>query len=72
MDISQMTVLVTGAASGIGHAIAQGFLDDAAQVVGVDLHAGGLEPLADRGAEKEYVLFDPANETYRREFPKRR
>ncbi len=60
MDISQMTVLVTGAASGIGHAIAQGFLDDRARVVGVDLNAGGLEPLADRGAVTGVVdVSDP-------------
>ena len=61
MDISQMTVLVTGAASGIGHALANGFLDDGARVVGVDINADGLEPLANRGAVTLSVdVSDPA------------
>jgi NAD(P)-dependent dehydrogenase (short-subunit alcohol dehydrogenase family) len=61
MDIGQMTVLVTGAASGIGQALANGFLDDGARVVGVDINADGLEPLANRGAVTLAVdVSDPA------------
>ena len=44
------TIVVTGAASGIGKAIATGFLRDEATVVGVDLNHAGLEDLADLGA----------------------
>jgi NAD(P)-dependent dehydrogenase (short-subunit alcohol dehydrogenase family) len=41
---------VTGAASGIGHAISEGFLKDGARVVAVDLNQEGLGELDNRGA----------------------
>lgn len=50
MKLDQMTVLVTGAASGIGHALAEGFIKDGATVVAVDRNAEGLESLAIKGA----------------------
>lgn len=40
------TCVVTGAASGIGRAIAQRFLDEGARVLGLDLHAPQEEPPA--------------------------
>lgn len=45
-----MTVCITGAASGIGHAISLGFLEDGAKVVAVDINSEGLKPLEDKGA----------------------
>jgi NAD(P)-dependent dehydrogenase (short-subunit alcohol dehydrogenase family) len=39
------TIVVTGAASGIGRAIAEGFLLDGAVVVGGDVQADGLAAL---------------------------
>jgi len=45
-----MTVCITGAASGIGHAISLGFLEDGAKVVAVDINNEGLKPLEDKGA----------------------
>ena len=45
-----MTVLVTGAASGIGYALSRGFLNDCATVMAADRNAEGLLPLADKGA----------------------
>jgi 3alpha(or 20beta)-hydroxysteroid dehydrogenase len=60
IEIAGMTVLVTGAASGIGHALARGFLDDGARVVGVDVNEGGLAPLAERGAVTRIIdVSDP-------------
>jgi 3-hydroxybutyrate dehydrogenase len=50
MDIGSMTVLVTGAASGIGYALSMGFLDDGAKVVAVDINEEGLKSLAEKGA----------------------
>ena len=61
MKLDQMTVLVTGAASGIGHALARGFLKDGATVLAVDRDAEGLEPLAMKGAITLRVdVSDPA------------
>jgi NAD(P)-dependent dehydrogenase (short-subunit alcohol dehydrogenase family) len=51
MDWSATRVVVTGAASGIGAAVAEQLLDLGATVVAVDLNADGLSPLAVRGAE---------------------
>ena len=45
-----MTVCVTGAASGIGHAISLGFLEDGAKVVAVDINSEGLKALENKGA----------------------
>jgi len=45
-----MTICITGAASGIGHAISLGFLEDGAEVVAVDINSEGLEPLEEKGA----------------------
>ncbi len=44
------TIVVTGVASGIGRAIALGFLGEGARVVACDLRAKGLVELADKGA----------------------
>lgn len=51
MELSEMTVVITGAASGIGHALALGFLDDKARVVAVDRNPEGMEDLGNKGAE---------------------
>ena len=45
-----MTVCITGAASGIGHAICLGFLEDGVKVVAVDINSEGLKLLEDKGA----------------------
>jgi len=61
MELDQMTVLVTGAASGIGHALAKGFIKDGATVVAVDRNAEGLTSLAMKGAITLKVdVSDPA------------
>jgi NAD(P)-dependent dehydrogenase (short-subunit alcohol dehydrogenase family) len=44
------TIVITGAASGIGKAFAEGFLAEGAIVVAADIHAEGLGPLAEVGA----------------------
>jgi NAD(P)-dependent dehydrogenase (short-subunit alcohol dehydrogenase family) len=49
VEINNSTVLVTGAAGGIGHALAKGFMDDGAKVVAVDRQRDGLISLKDRG-----------------------
>lgn len=46
VDLSGLTVAITGAAGGIGRALAQGFRSDGATVVGGDL-AANLEALAE-------------------------
>ena len=50
MELASSTVVITGAAGGIGRALANGFLDDGARVVACDVDADALAPLADRGA----------------------
>jgi 3-oxoacyl-[acyl-carrier protein] reductase len=61
MNLHEMTVLVTGAASGIGHALSHGFIDDGSSVVAVDRNAEGMEPLAHKGAITLKVdVSDPA------------
>ncbi|MBU6406162.1 MAG: SDR family oxidoreductase [Alphaproteobacteria bacterium] len=44
------TALVTGAASGIGYAAVEAFLDEGARVFAVDRNSAGMAPLARRGA----------------------
>ena len=48
-SIEGRTVIVTGAASGIGRALALGFLGDGARVIAADVNAARLESLGDRG-----------------------
>jgi len=55
MELSSMTVCITGAASGIGHALSLGFLEDGAKVVAVDINSEGLEPLENKGAITKIV-----------------
>jgi NAD(P)-dependent dehydrogenase (short-subunit alcohol dehydrogenase family) len=50
MELREMTVVVTGAASGIGHALCEGFLGDGARVVAADRSSDGLGDLSARGA----------------------
>lgn len=49
--LRQNTAVVTGAASGIGAATAQRFLDEGWRVLAVDVNEGGLETLGAAGAE---------------------
>jgi NAD(P)-dependent dehydrogenase (short-subunit alcohol dehydrogenase family) len=55
MELSSMTVCITGAANGIGHAISLGFLEDGAKVLAVDINSDGLEPLKEKGAITKIV-----------------
>jgi len=50
LELSSITVCITGAASGIGHAISLGFLEDGAKVVAVDINREGLKLLEEKGA----------------------
>lgn len=60
MKLNEMTVLVTGAASGIGHALSRGFLKDGATLVAVDRNTKGLDSLAKKGAiSLEVDVSDP-------------
>jgi rhamnulose-1-phosphate aldolase/alcohol dehydrogenase len=47
-ELSREIVLITGAAGGIGQAIAERLIDGGASVVVTDLHRGGIESLAER------------------------
>jgi len=49
-SVKGRTIVITGAGSGIGFACAEGFLNDGARVLGIDIKAEGLEKLAARGA----------------------
>jgi NAD(P)-dependent dehydrogenase (short-subunit alcohol dehydrogenase family) len=54
--------VVTGAASGIGFAVAQRLLREDASVVAVDLNAEGMKPLVAQGAEALVAsVADPAD-----------
>jgi NAD(P)-dependent dehydrogenase (short-subunit alcohol dehydrogenase family) len=48
--IAGRTVVITGAASGIGRALALGFLKDGAKVVATDINGDGLSVARDAGA----------------------
>ncbi len=48
--ITGHTVVITGAASGIGKALAEGFLADGARVVAADIQKEGVASLAEKGA----------------------
>ncbi|MBW1711047.1 MAG: SDR family NAD(P)-dependent oxidoreductase, partial [Deltaproteobacteria bacterium] len=50
MELKSMTIVITGAASGIGHALSLGFLENGATVLGVDVNPEGLKPLEEKGA----------------------
>ena len=50
-DTAGKTVVITGAASGIGRALALGFLADGAKVVAADIAEAGLVDAAKAGAE---------------------
>lgn len=54
-EVAGRTIVITGAASGIGHALARGFLADGASVVACDLRPEGLAPLASQGAITQQV-----------------
>lgn len=61
MQLNEMTVVITGAAGGIGQALSQGFLSDGANLVAVDRNGEGLKPLTARGAKTAIVdVSDPA------------
>lgn len=49
-DLDGTTVVITGAASGLGRAFAEGFLAEGAKVVGTDIDEAGLAALGAQGA----------------------
>lgn len=49
-SLSEQTIVITGAASGIGRALAEGFLREGARVVAADIQTKGLDALAALGA----------------------
>jgi NAD(P)-dependent dehydrogenase (short-subunit alcohol dehydrogenase family) len=60
MNLNEMTVVVTGAASGIGKALGQGFLKDGARLLAVDRNGPDLKTLAEQGAITAIVdVSDP-------------
>ena len=50
MSAAGKRAIVTGAASGIGQAVARRLLAEGATVIAADLNEGGLEPVVDAGA----------------------
>ena len=49
-ELAERTVVITGAGGGIGRALALGFLEDGARVVGCDLRTDGLDEIEAAGA----------------------
>jgi NAD(P)-dependent dehydrogenase (short-subunit alcohol dehydrogenase family) len=60
-QIDRRIVVVSGAARGIGRAVADAFLEESATVIGFDVIAG--EPAAESGSDFELVECDVASET---------
>lgn len=60
MSAVDAAVVITGAGSGIGFALAQGFLGDGASVVACDVDGEGMAPLAEKGART--VVGDVSHE----------
>lgn len=50
MDLKSTTIIITGAADGIGFALSNGFLEEGAKVVAVDINGDNLRPLEEKGA----------------------
>lgn len=65
-DLAQRRIVITGAASGLGRAVALGFADLGATVIALDVHQERLEELdraaAERGAVMRTVRCDVSNE----------
>ena len=62
-DENRKTIVVTGAASGIGLACARGLLDAGHQVCGADLQAAPMQSLSDYGSRFAAVQADIADAT---------
>lgn len=61
-DLGGKTVIVTGAAGGIGRALVQGFLDASANVVAADLNITALEQELGQGDRIMYLPLDVTDE----------
>jgi len=54
MSVDNKVIIITGAASGIGQALAEGFCNDGAYVLGFDINREGLAATA-RECEDRFV-----------------
>ncbi len=64
MDFTDKTVIITGAASGIGLRTAQIFLQNGAKVAAIDINKIGLEVLKEENPDKiDQILLLPTNIT---------